>query len=135
MPRKRSGLKASGSGYSAGSRDNALRFNLSALRVRVVSAAGMGAPYVHVDHRPRRNEVAVVLIICYRRVRQAHRRYNMPPDQLLDEGAHVGQFVVVSKLGESVGPDDGVELLLSGLLIVRMHGRGEEEGLHQGMCL
>ena len=77
----------------------------------------------------------VILVVFHRGVRQAHWRHNVPPHHLLDEGAHVGELVVVGKFGESVGPYDVVKLPLRSLLAVWMHGRGEEESLHHSLCL
>ena len=57
-----------------------------------------------------------VFIIGRAAMRQAERRDVVPPERLFDDGGNVRQRRAIVELRESVGPNDGVKLLLCALL-------------------
>ena len=86
-----------------------------------------GVPYVGDNNGPRRNEMAVVLVIVDGPVRRRDRSNNAPPEKLLEERVDVGESIAVGESGKPVLANDAIEFVLGLTLDVRVHGHAKEE--------
>ena len=90
----------------------------------VRDSPGRDKPYIGVENRACRDEVPVVFVVVHGQVREPDGDDDVPPHHLLEDRAGVRERVTIREFGEPMRPDDGVELRLRLLLLLRVHRHG-----------
>ena len=133
--RNLSGLNFSGSGNSSVLCASDLCGRARQAPCAVLWEEREGVPEVRHDDGPGGDEVAVVVVVGGRAVREPDRRADVPPRDFLEERGSVWQRRPVLKLWEAVVSYDAVQFLLGFLLHLGVHRNGQQERLQRVICL